>query len=392
MAYDAARGQVVLFGGADTITGTNFHDTWVWDGANWTQKSPSTSPSGTGSQAMAYDAARQQVVMFGGAVGDNVFNTVISSDTWVWDGTTWTQRFPANSPSPRLGAAMVYDPVRQQVVLFGGGPGSPESFGDTWVWDGNNWTQKFPATSPPARSNFGFAFDVARGQAVLYAGRGDGDTWLNDTWVWDGTNWTQKFPATIPTTPRALHRMAYDASRQQVVLFGGHGPSNDPLYDDTWVWDGVNWTQKFPASSPSGRTGHTLAFDEACAEIVLFGGFTGSFADDTWVWGVPSTDPCVIRVEIDIKPDSFPNSINLGSGGTVPVAIFSSPSFDARTIDPLTVSLAGGGHNCSLARENLWQNLRPRGGLRLNSPVIGRVSKGSQSSAPSVFILESRVL
>ncbi|MBI1749863.1 MAG: hypothetical protein HYR59_04295 [Acidobacteria bacterium] len=84
-----------------------------------------------------------------------------------------------------------------------------------------------------------------------------------------------------------------------------------------------------------------MAFDEACAEIVLFGGFTGSFADDTWVWGIPSTDPCVMRVEIDIKPDSFPNSINLGSGGTVPVAIFSSPSFDARTIDPLTVSLAG---------------------------------------------------
>ena len=47
-----------------------------------------------------------------------------------------------------------------------------------------------------------------------------------------------------------------------------------------------------------------------------------------------------ITVAIDIKPGSYPNTINLGSGGTVPVAIFSATDFDARTIDPKTVSLA----------------------------------------------------
>ena len=48
----------------------------------------------------------------------------------------------------------------------------------------------------------------------------------------------------------------------------------------------------------------------------------------------------VIPVVIDIKPGSFPNSINLGSGGNVPVAIFSSSTFDATTVDPTTVTLA----------------------------------------------------
>ena len=46
------------------------------------------------------------------------------------------------------------------------------------------------------------------------------------------------------------------------------------------------------------------------------------------------------EVDIDIKPGSFPNSINLGSGGTVPVAIFSTFTFDATTVDPTTVTLA----------------------------------------------------
>jgi hypothetical protein len=53
-----------------------------------------------------------------------------------------------------------------------------------------------------------------------------------------------------------------------------------------------------------------------------------------------SDAPPVIEVAIDIKPGSFPNSINLGSNGTVPVAIFSDTAFDATTVDPSTITLA----------------------------------------------------
>jgi len=48
-------------------------------------------------------------------------------------------------------------------------------------------------------------------------------------------------------------------------------------------------------------------------------------------------------VDIDIKPGSSPNSINLGSNGVVPVAILSSETFDATQVDPETVTLAGSG-------------------------------------------------
>jgi len=55
---------------------------------------------------------------------------------------------------------------------------------------------------------------------------------------------------------------------------------------------------------------------------------------------LPTSTPASLTVGIDIKPGSYPNSINLGSNGAVPVAILSSESFDARTVDPLTVTLA----------------------------------------------------
>ena len=42
----------------------------------------------------------------------------------------------------------------------------------------------------------------------------------------------------------------------------------------------------------------------------------------------------VIEVEIDIKPGSYPNSINLATGGgVIPVAILTTPEFDASTVD-----------------------------------------------------------
>ena len=49
----------------------------------------------------------------------------------------------------------------------------------------------------------------------------------------------------------------------------------------------------------------------------------------------------VLQVTIDIKPGSYPNAINLDSEGVIPVAVFSSASFDATRIDPLSATLAG---------------------------------------------------
>jgi hypothetical protein len=67
----------------------------------------SVHPSGRTGSAMAYDAARGQVVLFGGGNATQVFD-----DTWVWDGTTWTQKAPAHKPLGRSGHAMAYDAAR----------------------------------------------------------------------------------------------------------------------------------------------------------------------------------------------------------------------------------------------------------------------------------------
>jgi hypothetical protein len=49
----------------------------------------------------------------------------------------------------------------------------------------------------------------------------------------------------------------------------------------------------------------------------------------------------VLTVSIDIKPGSYPNSINLKSKGKVPVAILTTDDFDAYDVDPVTCAFAG---------------------------------------------------
>src|SRR5262245_7832017 len=76
---------------------------------------------------MAYDAADGQVVLFGGAGQPNYRN-----GTWTWDGTAWTERHPKHSPSPRTAMGMAYDAITKEVVLFGGGGDGFQR--GTWTW------------------------------------------------------------------------------------------------------------------------------------------------------------------------------------------------------------------------------------------------------------------
>jgi hypothetical protein len=76
---------------------------------------------------MAYDAATGTAVLFGGYYFRGVYG-----DTWTWTGTTWTKQAPAASPPAREVASMAYDAATGTAVLFGGYSGSLLS--DTWTW------------------------------------------------------------------------------------------------------------------------------------------------------------------------------------------------------------------------------------------------------------------
>ena len=173
MAYDAARERIVLFGGWQSDVNQLLADTWTWDGTSWNLQLV-TGPPAVRDHAMAYDAARQEIVLYGGI--DDL--GAIRGETWTWNGTQWTMKSPATSPPPAAAEALVYDPTVKRVLLFGG-IGNPESA--VWAWDGSTWA-KFDFPSAPVRRSFTMmTFVPELGGSLLFGGLGAGyrdDTWL----------------------------------------------------------------------------------------------------------------------------------------------------------------------------------------------------------------------
>ncbi|MCA3007544.1 MAG: hypothetical protein INH34_04130 [Phycisphaerales bacterium] len=191
---------------------------------------------------MAFDEARAESVLFGGW-GPGQINL---DDTWVWNGATWTQRTPAVRPSPRRHHGMAYDRARQRVVLYGGVMDNGTILGDTWEWNGVTWNQVTPIASPPSRWGHSLAWDGNRNHVVAFGGTSSGypnSTVRNDTWSFNGTTWTPVTTAVLPPG-RLQHAMTYDESRQSVLLHGGlvgHVAPQNYALNDTWELTASGW-------------------------------------------------------------------------------------------------------------------------------------------------------
>jgi hypothetical protein len=184
MTYDATRRAVLLFIGAGACICNPINETWSWDGTTWTKLAGVGDPGAnqTNDATIGYHAASGLTYFVGLTgtwtldpaagwhnvshagpalangpliIGTNPFAMtddaargvllVLGSqgDTWAWDGRAWAVLNPTSAPQARFGAAMVYDPLRKQVVLFGGSVKSPSwtVLGDAWIWDGTTWGQ-----------------------------------------------------------------------------------------------------------------------------------------------------------------------------------------------------------------------------------------------------------
>jgi cysteine-rich repeat protein len=324
MAYDAKRGNIVLYDG-------NTRQTWIFGAGAWTMKSPAVVPQ-VSRTALAYLPSREHVVMFGG-----VESAGVSSRTYEWDGTNWALMTSAAGGLPRgdhalaedgrgrllafggtsssssivpladtwffanatwaraevaparSGASIASVPTRGSLVRFGGGADlDTPADADTWELGRNGW-QKFtdgPASddSPPPLVLPKMVYDSARDEVVLFGGIQAGSTMDDRTWVRHGTTWTAKHPVPSPP-PRVFQSMTYDAARGVTVMTGGSDLSFN-LLDDTWLWNGTTWTQ-VTTPGPSVRTESAMAYDPVAQNVVLYGGLTtnpNTSLDDVWIW------------------------------------------------------------------------------------------------------------
>ena len=242
--------------------------------------------------AVAYDAANDRVVIFGGTTD---FYKTFTNDVYVLDGdsTVFEPLTTTNVPSPRSGAQLVFDPDLGELFMFGGYTGM--STDDVYTLAGTTWTQITPP-SPSGEASGGIAdgtpivaYDQEHARFVALADPNGGLT--SQTWLYDpaAAQWPGA-PVCVTcfaerTAAAIVHLPDYD---QTFVIQGfGDGPSFPIGLTDTEVVDAVEAPFKFDsiAAMPIARGGIGAVYDPSRDVVVTYGGSPDEMSQptsDTW--------------------------------------------------------------------------------------------------------------
>lgn len=160
---------------------------------------------------MAYDPDRGDLVMFGGAGASGQ----PLDDTWLWDGSSWSEAAPPHSPPGRFQAQMAWDPKSHLLILVGGTGGSGCSS------EGPSIGSSGSAVPPSAASVTSTSVSASAPQSAS-AEPAAGCTTLQDAWAWDGDDWSQlslgQGSTELGSYSLAGAEMATDPGSGQLVL------------------------------------------------------------------------------------------------------------------------------------------------------------------------------
>ena len=258
----------------------------------WSKILSAVEPSGRSLAPTAWDPVRHRVLLFGGYDGTNYLNDV-------WQFTIdqgWSQVTTfATPPSPRWDAGLIYDPVRDRLLVVGGntvaGTFLPPPPIDVWALSltGNpTWSQITPAGTPPAgRLRFTTIYDPIRDRVLMFGGHLGGTSSNQTNTVWElslsgSPAWTQLWPTGTLPSARYAHVAVYDPVRDRMIIHGGSiAIFPEDILSDSWglmlnpspAWAQIATFGGEPGEIPIPQfTDAGAAFDPIRDRMVLIGG------------------------------------------------------------------------------------------------------------------------
>ena len=192
--------------------------------------------------------------------------------------------FPSGSAyPPRHAFSMVYDPVRQQAMVFGGTVQEDvelkfnEVLGLTLAGP-PTWTRPVNEIRPFPREKLGGHRCAAKPHGDVRRNDVHGHLY-NEAWTLDLTEiqgWTLLAPGTAPAG-RFDHAAIYDPVGQRMIVFGGWNGAG--VYfagvSQLSLSGSPAWSTIAAAGSPASRSGHSAVYDAARNRMLVFGGISG---------------------------------------------------------------------------------------------------------------------
>ncbi len=271
---------------------------------NWLQSSPTGGPTARTEHASVVDPNRQQMIVVGGYASANgqPSSAADVNDAWRLDlGTNQWTALPSLPAAARDSHTAIYDPATTNLTIFGGKTSTAACFNDAWILFGATgasptWVQVPPGTGPAARGGASAVYDPVSNEMIVFGGRCNA-TLYNDVWVLENANgvgglptWRQVTTSGTPPSARAFHSAAYDWNTNTMTVFGGRDGSADR--NDVWVLSNANaiggtpaWTQLTPYGAlPPARETQSAVFDPKLDRLMIFGGSSnGTLVNDAWV-------------------------------------------------------------------------------------------------------------
>jgi uncharacterized repeat protein (TIGR02543 family) len=275
--------------------------------ASWSELSPDQTPFVRDDHCMVYDPVRDRLLIFGGTTASQISGEFWSNEVWSLSlgGTPMlSQVTTSGTPPPvgRAGASMIYDSLRDRIVIFGGvGNGVHNDVWELTLSGTPTWNEILPAgTVPSVRAYHTAIYDAARDQMLVFGGYdydGGGDLAEVRILTFAGTpTWSLMTPTGTPPSARSFHSAVYDGPRNRMVIFGGYSGSASTPQNDTWALSlsgSGTWSEITPNGGPPAiRYGHTAIVDAPRNRMLVFGGF---FDDEPYVhqdvWSLSFTNP-----------------------------------------------------------------------------------------------------
>src|SRR5262245_38113277 len=312
---DPAGSRAILFGGWDgrIFDNSSVHnDTWSLDlsGApTWHRMLPSsTLPTARMEHVMVLDPTRNRMIVFGGKSTNAYFN-----DLWALDLTgtgAWSPLAADGTPPAPMETRGIYDPLRDRVIFFGGyRPSSP--INELWqlTLSGTPTWSMLAANNapPPARVAHTMIYDPMGDRVIVFGGKGN-VAYLNDVWQLSlgGTpTWTHLLPSGTPPDGRYGHNAIFDSQRLRMIVFGGFNDGTGFMFNDVWALDlmSLTWSQlSIDGTLPLGampyeRDFSAMAYDAEHQRIALYGGNVGRpNANGTIIRAEPSGDLWILDI------------------------------------------------------------------------------------------------
>jgi hypothetical protein len=149
---------------------------------HWAQLSPTGNPGGRRAASAVYNPATNRLIVYGGATQSGAYPGdvwVLSNANGVGGTPTWFQLIPLGSVPPARGAhTAIYDLANNRMTIYGGGGLSgPNPRSDSWVLtnsDGTGgsptWTEIGPLSNAPARSFASAVYDPVGNNMIIFGG------------------------------------------------------------------------------------------------------------------------------------------------------------------------------------------------------------------------------